>query len=451
MIHTLLSFVAALTVLIAVHEFGHFWVARRLGVKVIRFSIGFGRAIWRRQSGPAATEFVVSAVPLGGYVRMVDEREGPVAPEDLPRAFNRQPLASRAAIVLAGPLANFLLAIALYWVVFMVGEPGVKPILGEVTPGTLAAESGFASGDEILAVEDETTPTWGEAMGQLVEKVMDAEQVNVTVRTAAGETRQLGLRVPAEVARSPDQLYDRLGLTPWQPNLDPVVERIEPGSRAEAAGLQSGDRVISADEVPVATWQEWVRIVRARPETVIHLIVRRGSDEIPLQITPARVETAGGIVSGRIGASARIPAEVEEEMQVTYRLDLIPALVAATVKTADYSFLTLKMIGRMLIGKAALENLSGPLSIAQYAGASARLGLAQFLKFLAAISVSLGVLNLLPIPILDGGHLTLYAIEWVKGRPLSEQTVMLCQQVGLFILISLMSLAFYLDLERLLS
>ena len=450
MIHTLLSFVAALTILIAVHEFGHFWVARRLGVKVLRFSIGFGRAIWRRQSGPGATEFVVSAVPLGGYVRMVDEREGPVAAEDLPRAFNRQPLASRAAIVLAGPLANFLLAIALYWVVFMVGEPGVRPVLGEVTPGTLAAESGFVAGDEILAVSDEATPTWGEAMGQLVERVIDAEQVNVTVRTAAGETRQLSLNVPAAVARSPDQLYDRLGLTPWQPDLDPVVERIEPGSRAEAAGLRSGDRVLRADAAHVATWQEWVKIVRAHPEAVIHLVVRRGADEIALQITPARVETAGG-VSGRIGASARIPPEVEEEMQVTYRLDILPALVAATAKTADYSFLTLKMIGRMLIGKAALENLSGPLSIAQYAGASARLGMAQFLKFLAAISVSLGVLNLLPIPILDGGHLTLYAIEWIKGRPLSEQTVMLCQQVGLFILISLMSLAFYLDLERLLS
>jgi regulator of sigma E protease len=240
-------------------------------------------------------------------------------------------------------------------------------------------------------------------------------------------------------------------LVPWQPELEPVVDRVEPGSRAEQAGLLPGDRIISADGAPVKTWQDWVKIVRGHPEVAIRLVVDRGAaGQVPVTITPARVEASGG-PTGRIGASARIPPDIEQQMQVTYRLDFFPALLAATAKTADYSLLTLKMIGRMLVGKAALENLSGPLSIAQYAGASARLGLAQFLKFLAAISVSLGVLNLLPIPVLDGGHLTLYGIEWIMGRPLSEQTVMICQQVGMFILISLMSLAFYLDLERLLS
>jgi len=450
LIHTLLSFLAALTVLIAVHEFGHFWVAQRLGVKVLRFSLGFGRPIWRRQRGPDATEFVISAVPLGGYVRMVDEREGPVAAADLPRAFNRQPLATRAAIVVAGPVANFLLAILMYWAVFMIGEPGIRPVLGEVTAGTLAADAGFSAGDEIVAVGDQSTPTWGEAMGQIIENVMDTERVVVAVRTDAGESRQLELHIPPDLSQSPDKLYEHLGLVPWQPELEPVVDRVEPGSRAEQAGLLPGDRILSADRAPVKTWQDWVKIVRGHPEVAIHLVVDRAAGPVAVTITPARVEGAGG-ATGRIGASARIPPDIEQQMQVTYRLDFFPALAAATAKTADYSLLTLKMIGRMMVGKAALENLSGPLSIAQYAGASARLGLAQFLKFLAAISVSLGVLNLLPIPVLDGGHLTLYGIEWVKGRPLSEQTVMICQQVGLFILISLMSLAFYLDLERLLS
>ena len=451
MIHTLLSFLAALTVLIAVHEFGHYWVARRAGVKVIRFSIGFGRPLWRRQQRPEDTEFVISAIPLGGYVRMADEREAPVPPADLPRAFNRQSLRTRAAIVAAGPAANFVLAILLYWLVFMIGEPGIRPLLGDITAGTLAAEAGFRAGDEIVAVGDVPTPTWSEAMSQIIEQAMDVERLAVVVNTTAGETRQLDLLLPSELSQSPDKLYERLGLVPWQPELEPIVEHVEHDSRAEQAGLLPGDRIVSADEIAVGTWQAWVKIVRTHPETPIRLIVRRGDKELPVLIRPAGVTAPDGTTSGRIGAAARIPPEIERQMQVTYRLGFLPALTAAISKTAAYSGLTLRMIGRMLIGKAALENLSGPLSIAQYAGASARLGVAQFLKFLAAISVSLGVLNLLPIPVLDGGHLTLYGIEWIRGAPLSEQTVLVCQQIGLFILISLMSLAFYLDLERLLS
>lgn len=447
-LHTTLSFLTALTVLIAIHEYGHYWAARRLGVKVLRFSIGFGRAIWRRVGTESGTEFIVSAIPLGGYVRMVDEREGPVAEHDLAHAFNRQPLSSRLAIVAAGPVFNFLLAIALYWVVFVSGETGLRPILGEIPPQSLAADAGFRSGDEIMSVGDAAVPTWSEAMGQLMEHVLDSEQVSMTVRTSAGELVQRVLSVPPEVAEYPDKLQARLGFSPWQPKLEPVIDRVEPGSAADRSGIRPGDRILSVDGTVLENWQTWVLHVRAHPDVALHIVVRRSGYDVPLVITPTAEPGPSGTI-GRIGAAVRIPDQVQDQMKVTYRLGIVAGLAAAIGKTYDYSALTLKMIGRMLMGHAALENLSGPLSIAQYAGVSARLGLAQFLKFLAAISVSLGVLNLLPIPVLDGGHLALYGLEAVMGRPLPERALLIFQQIGLFILISLMGLAFYLDLGRL--
>lgn len=450
MLSTALAFLAALTILIAIHEYGHYWVATRLGVKVLRFSIGFGRPIWRQQSRVSGTEFVVSAIPLGGYVRMVDEREGPVAREDLPYAFNRQSLPTRVAIVAAGPLFNLLLAVLLYWVVFVSGETGLRPVLGEVPPDSLAAAAGFRSGDEITAIGDQNVPTWGEAVSQLMEHVLDAEQIPITVRTGAGEVTVRLLSVPPELADNPDKLQGRLGFSPWQPELEPVIERVEAGSAAERAGLLPGDRIIRVDDEVVSSWQAWVRYVRAHPEVVLDLVVQRSGVEVPLKIIPASERGPSGVI-GRIGAAVWIPEGVQDDMKVTYRLGVFSAFSAAVARTYDYSALTLKMIGRMIVGRAALENLSGPLSIAQYAGVSARLGLGQFLKFLAAISVSLGVLNLLPIPVLDGGHLALYAVEAVIGRPLSEKALVVVQQIGLFILISLMGLAFYLDLDRLLN
>jgi regulator of sigma E protease len=381
---------------------------------------------------------------------MVDEREGPVAAVDLPHAFNRQPLRSRFAIVAAGPVFNFLLAFLLYWLVFMIGETGVRPLLGEIPEQTLAADAGFLPGEEIISVGEEATPTWSEAYGRLLEQSMDARDIPITVRTTDGDFVRRVLVIPPELAGEPEKLHDRLGFVPWQPDLDAVVDRIEPGSAAERSGLLPGDRLIEADGARILTWQQWVDYVRKHPDVAIRLIVSRGPGDVHLLITPSAITTPSGVI-GRIGATVVVPPEKEDEMRVTYRLGFFPAMSAAWQRTYDYSALTLKMIGRMVIGKAALENLSGPLSIAQYAGASARMGMVQFMKFLAAVSVSLGVLNLLPIPVLDGGHLSLYAIEAMKGGPLSDKTVMICQQIGLFILISLMSLAFYLDIERLLS
>ncbi|MDD2769686.1 MAG: RIP metalloprotease RseP [Methylococcus sp.] len=450
LIHTVFYFLVALALLIAVHEFGHFWVARKLGVKVLRFSLGFGPALlsWRKK--PDSTEFTLAAIPLGGYVRMVDEREGPVDPADLPHAFNRQRLPIRFAVVAAGPIFNFLLAILLYWLVFMVGETGMRPVLGPVETGTFAAEAGFEAEDEILAVDGSLTPTWSLAIGRIFERIMDKEAVGVEVKTGDGGRAVRVLRIPSQLLNSPEILNNRLGLQPWEPELPPVVDRTEPGSPAEKAGLQSGDLLLSADGAALRSWRQWVDIVRAHPGQSVALVIERDGVHQPVDIRPDAVDSPEGRV-GRIGAAARIPDSVRDAMQVEYRLGLLPALGAAVERTGDYAWLSLKMIGRMLIGKATVENLSGPISIAQYAGQSAALGAMHFIKFLALISVSLGVLNLLPVPVLDGGHLAFYAIEAVKGSPLSDKAQIRAQQVGLFILMALMGLAFLLDIQRLFS
>jgi regulator of sigma E protease len=448
LLHTLFFFLIALIVLIAVHEFGHYWVARHLGVRVLRFSLGFGTVIWRHQKTPMDTEFTLSALPLGGYVRMVDEREAPVAEADLPYAFNRKPLSVRSAVVLAGPLFNFLLAILIYWVTLMWGETGTRPVVGEVVQGTIAAFAGFQEDDEILEVDDTPTPTWVLAVGGILERLLDEEPIPVKVKTASGEVRDLSVVKPQDVGNQPEAVYQRLGLKPKEPSLEPVIERIVAGSAAEQAGLKAGDRILKADDQIIKTWKAWVDYVRVRPGQVIDAVIERNDVAVDLQLTPAAVDSAEGTI-GQIGAAVKVPEDLKKSMEVDYRLGPWSALVAAIKRTGTYSFATLKMAGRMLIGKAAVENLSGPISIAQYAGQSASLGMIQFLKFLALVSISLGVLNLLPIPVLDGGHLLFYAAEAIMGRPLHEKTQIRFQQMGMAILLLLMVLGFYLDIGRL--
>lgn len=450
--HTLFFFIIALIILIAVHEYGHYWAARKLGVKVLRFSLGFGKIIWRRQKSPDDTEFTISALPLGGYLKMVDEREGEVEPADLPYAFNRQPVGSRSLIVLAGPAFNFLLAILVFWLAFMWGETGIRPILGEVRPGTLAEQAGFREGDEILAVGTEKTPTWSLAIGVIMETALDEKPVLVTVATRDGGERELTLALTAEMTAQPKELYKRLGLRPWDPPLEPVIDRVEPGSAAEQGGLLAGDRIISGDGQPVASWKDWVDYVRNHPGQPVKTVIERDGVRLHLVLTPMGEESPMGEGRiGRIGAAVRVPESVAAEMKVEYRLGVLPALGAALTRTSDYSLTTLRMIGRMLIGKAGVENLSGPIGIAQYAGQSASLGFGQFMKFLALVSISLGILNLLPIPVLDGGHLLFYLVEAIKGSPLSEQTQINFQQIGILLLLCLMALGFYLDIGRLFS
>jgi len=450
LLHTIVYFVLALGLLVAFHEFGHFWVARRCGVKVLRFSIGFGKPLWRHRKSPESTEFVVAAIPLGGYVKMVDEREGEVSPEDLPHAFNRQSLPVRTAIVLAGPAFNLLLAVLIYWFVFWIGDTGVRPVLGPVDPGSFSEQAGFEKGDEILAVSGQETPTWSLTMSRLFALIMDDAPIRIEVQSADGVKHTRELVIPEATAMEPELLRSRLGFHPWEPLLLPRIDAVEENGPAAKAGLRKGDLIVSADGIPIRDWRQWVDYVRERPNQDISVTVDRDGVQVVLSLRPIAVHSAKGEI-GRIGTSVAIPPGVLKEMRVEYRLGFFSAFTAAVKKTADFSLLTLKMIGRMIIGKVSVENLSGPISIAQYAGQSASLGLIQFMKFLAIISISLGVLNLLPVPVLDGGHLLFYLIEAIKGSPLSEQAQAIGQQIGIVILISLMGLAFFLDIERLLS
>ena len=449
-IHTLLYFVVALGILITFHEFGHFWVARRLGVRVLKFSVGFGKPLWRYQKDPDSTEFVVAGIPLGGYVKMLDEREGEVANKDLPYAFNRQTLWVRTAVVSAGPLFNLLLAILIYWFVFCYGEMGIRSVLGPVDKGTFAQQAGFEAGDEILKVDGQLTPTWNLAMGTLITKVIENEEVTIEVQASNGVRQTRILKIPSKVAMEPELLRKQLGFTPWTPQLPPVIEMVEEQSPADLAGLKSGDLVVSADTHAMKTWQDWVEYIRARPEVKINLLIEREGLEKELILKPTAIESSG-VEVGRIGASVRIRPDILESMRVEYKLGFVEGFEAAAKRTADFSILTLKMMGRMLTGRASIENLSGPISIAKYAGQSASLGLVQFLKFLAIVSISLGVLNLLPIPVLDGGHLMYFLVEAIKGSPVSDTVQLIGQQVGIVLLLSLMSLAVFLDIERLLS
>lgn len=449
-LHTIFFFIVAIALLVAFHEFGHFWVARKVGVKVLRFSIGFGKVICSRQQQPSATEYVLSAIPLGGYVKMVDEREGTVSPKDLPYAFNRQPLWARSAIVIAGPLFNLMLAILLYWSVFVIGEEGIRPILGKVPNQTLAASAGFAEGDEVIAVIDRTTPTWTEAITQVMEAVMGGEQtIPVTVKTADQQQTIRTLNIPSELTQKPDELFKALGLTPWSPVLKPIIGSVLPESAAIAAGLQAQDLIISADGNAINDWMQWVDYVKQRPGKTIAIIVERTGVQVKLNITPKAETVDNQKTVGKIGAGVFVPEEVAANMRITYTLPFFEALPAACKRTWEYAKATLKVMGQMLMGKASVENLSGPISIAQYAGQSANMGLVQFLKFLAIVSVSLGVMNLLPVPMLDGGHLLFYLIEAIKGSPVSEKVQLLFQQLGTALLMSLMVLAMFLDVQRL--
>ncbi|MEY3807129.1 MAG: metalloprotease RseP [Pseudomonadota bacterium] len=448
-LHTLFYFLVAISILVSIHEFGHFWVARKVGVKVLRFSIGFGKVLYAYQKTPDATEYVLSAIPLGGYVKMVDEREGKVLQADLPFAFNRQPLWARTAIVAAGPVFNLILAVALFWSVLVIGETGIKPILGTIEHGTLAAAAGFVEGDQIISVNDKLTPTWTEAMTVVVSSALEGEQnIKVQVKTSDDQQNIRLLKLSDQDSQNPDVLYQRLGFKPWSPTLQAIVGKVLPGSPALASGLQQGDLIVSADQVVINDWMQWVGIVKNHAEVEIKLVIEREGVRLPVVITPQKV-VVGQLTEGKVGASVYIPEDLMKSVTVDYVLSPWAAVPVAFETTYYYSITSLKMIGKMLIGKASVDNLSGPISIAQYAGQSATMGLVPFMKFMALVSVSLGVLNLLPIPVLDGGHLLFFAIEGLKGSPVSERIQLFFQQIGIALLVSLMALAMFMDVDRL--
>ncbi len=447
---SLFFFIVALGILITVHEFGHYWVARKCGVKVLRFSIGFGQPLWSRVRGEDKTEYVLAAIPLGGYVKMLDEREGEVAPEEVHRAFNRQSLAKRVAIVLAGPVANFILAICAYWLIFVIGVTGMKPIIGPVADDSIAAAAGLQSGDVIVAVGDKTTPTWETTIMAMLDQSLDGGEVVLRVQQGGSSVAMdKHLVFPGGV---PDDLnrggfLDFVGVRPSRPAIEPYIGRLAPGGPAETAGIEVGDLVVAADGQAIDDWEEWVNYVRARPEQPIKLEVERDGARLLLSMTPERTE-ANGEVFGRIGAGVKMK-DMPEDLKAVVQYGPLDSLVNATVKTWEMSFLTLRMMGKMVTGDISLSNLSGPISIARYAGYSASIGFVSFLTFLAVVSISLGVLNLLPIPMLDGGHLMYYFVEWIKGSPVSEQVQLMGQKIGIAMLLSLMVLAFYNDIIRL--
>jgi len=446
-----IAFVLALGVLITVHEFGHFWVARRLGVKVLRFSVGFGRPLWRRVGRVDGTEYVVAALPLGGYVRMLDEREGEVAPHEAHRAFNRQSLRTRSAIVAAGPLFNFAFAILAYWLVFVSGDVGTRPLIGSVTAGSPAAAAGFRPGDLVQRVNGEATPTWETVVYALLAAGVGEVPARIEVQApdGAAELRVLATGSLLELSEQRDALGS-LGLAPERPVLEAVIGEVIPGEAADRAGLRVGDRLIAVDGEPIRDWAAWVDFVQGRPGKTLRLDLERDGLAMATEIVPAAVERGGTLV-GRIGAAVRLDPNLMDRYRAEVRYGPVEALGVAVHKTWELSALTLRVVWKMLIGEASVNNLSGPISIAQSAGQSASIGFVQFLKFLALVSVSLGVLNLLPVPVLDGGHLAYFAVEAIKGGPLSEATQALGQRIGLALLIGLMALVLYLDLVRLLA
>ena len=447
---TIVAFVAAISVLVAVHEFGHFWVARKLGFKVLRFSIGFGRPLWVYK-GRDDVEFMISAIPLGGYVKMLDEREGPVAPADLHRAYNRKPVASRLAVLSAGPAFNFLFAVLIYWLLFVIGISGLKPMVGDIAVDSPAATAGMERGDIITSIGDQEIKSWAQVPLSLIEVLLDSGDLPISVIGADGYQRSLTIDVRGRENElsDPSLLFSGLGFNRWFPLIPPLLDEITPGGAADQAGLKTGDLVISADAVRIDDWRSWVEFIRARPGADISMQIERDGRRLTMPMTIARVETEQGVI-GRIGASVRVPpGDLYADLRMVERYSVFSALGHGMVRTWDTSILTLRLVGRMISGQISAKNISGPISIAVYAGAAATLGLEEFLGLLAILSISLGIVNLLPIPLLDGGQMVYVAAEGIRGKPLSEKVQLLGQQLGIAMLIMIMGLAFYNDFNRL--
>jgi regulator of sigma E protease len=448
---TLGAFAVALGILIVVHEFGHYLIARLVGIKVLRFSVGFGKPLVSHRFGADGTEWSLAAFPLGGYVKMLDEREGPVAAEEAHRAFNRQSVGRRSLVVLAGPTANFLLAILLYVVLFSTGVNELRPILGAPLAGTAAARAGIEDGELVRSISGHAVTTLTDLRWELMRSILDRQPAELEMVSLRGE---ISFRKLDTSEIDTDQLETdfarKLGLALFTPPLKPLIGQVKPGSAADAAGIHAGDEVVAVDARPIHLWSELVQTIRGASGKPVALTIRRGESSLVVEVIPQSEEEAGKKI-GRIGVGPRDDPEVRKQLTVFLRLGPIDSVTRALRQTWDTSIFSLRMIGRMLTGQLSWKNISGPVTIADYAGQSAQLGLDHYVKFLALISISLGVLNLLPIPVLDGGHLLYYFAEFIKGGPLSERVMEVGQQIGLGLLILLMVFAFYNDINRLVS
>lgn len=462
---TLLSFLVAISILVVIHEFGHFWVARRCGVKVLRFSVGFGKPLWS-YTDKLGTEFSIAPIPLGGYVKMLDQREGEVKPEELDRAFNNKNVWQRIAIASAGPIANFIFAIFAYWAIYIMGTSGLAPVIGSVENPSPAYEQGLLEGDRIVAVGDTEVGSFQEVSWQLISYIGETTSISLTVENKNQIQRQISIPITNWLTdqTAPDPMKG-LGISPRTLPIDAIVGQVIEGGAAQKSGLKSGDKVtsivVAGNEITINDWREWVNLVRQYPGETMELFIERplsgieaGSgdvDVLVLQLTPELKTTDAGEKIGYVGAGidpAAIP-EVPIDWIAKTQLGPIDSFVQATVKTNQLIVFTLESLWKMISGDLSVKNLSGPITIAKVAGSSVSNGFVAFIGFLALLSVSLGVLNLLPIPMLDGGHILFYVIEALRGKPLPERIQLMALQFGMALLLSLMVIAFYNDISRL--
>lgn len=440
----LLAFVVAISILVAVHEYGHYIVGRWLGMKVLRFSIGFGKPVWTKIGGPDRTEYCISAIPLGGYVRFLDGREGPIPEEDEGRAFNQRPIPSRIAVLLAGPFFNFLFAIIAYWALFIYGVPTIQPAVGDVEPGSYAAEAGLAYGDRIIAVGDKATEGWEATLLAMLDHMIADGRVPLTLESKSGSSRSATIIVGDDRKRltEPGLIFDGLGFKPWQPPAE-IGELVENGA-AEGAGLRVGDRITAIDDDPVNSYGDLINAVSNRGNAMVTVEFERDGRSRSVELVIG-VQEIDGQQRGLLGV--RAPSNIGDYYYLR-KYGPVDSMTEAISRTWSSTLFTVRMLGRMVTGDVSIKNISGPINIAQFAGESAQRGLSYFLGFLAIVSISLGVLNLLPVPILDGGQIVYQTIEGLKGSPLSERSQIIGQQFGIFALLLLMSFAFYNDLAR---
>ncbi|AWH89499.1 sigma E protease regulator RseP [Limnobaculum parvum] len=444
---TVAAFIVALGILVTVHEFGHFWVARRCGVKVIRFSIGLGKAIWRR-TDKQGTEYVIAMIPLGGYVKMLDERAEEVEPQYRAQAFNNKTVCQRASIIAAGPIANFLFAVFAYWLVFIIGVPSLRPVIGEVEPQSIAAQANISAGMELKAINGIETPDWDSVRLALVGQIGES-QMELTVApfgTSLDQTKTVNLTGWKFDPEKQDPIRS-LGFVPKLPQIEPVLDVVQSGSASEKAGLQPGDRLVKINGKDFGQWAEFVKLVSQSPNVPIELVVERNGASHSLVLTPEAKVSEDGTSKGFAGISPKV-IPLPDEYKITRQYSVFTAIYQASDKTWQLTKLTVKMLGKLITGDVQLKNLSGPISIAQGAGVSAGYGLVYYLMFLALISVNLGIINLFPLPVLDGGHLVFLAIEKITGKPVSERVQDYSYRVGAILLVLLMGLALFNDFSR---
>nr|WP_282553375.1 sigma E protease regulator RseP [Providencia sneebia] len=444
---SLAAFIIAIGVLITVHEFGHFWVARRCGVYVERFSIGFGKTLWRKVD-KQGTEYVIAAIPLGGYVKMLDERVGDVSPERRHLAFNNKTIGQRAAIISAGPIANFLLAIVVYWIVFMMGIPSVRPIIEDVKVDSVAATANILPGMELKSIDGIETPDWSAIRFALVGKIGDRQLTAEVLPQGFSEpvTKTIDLTHWQFDPEKEDPVLS-MGIMPVSAKIDPVILNVSQGLAGEKSGLQPGDRIVSVNGQALDVWTPLTRIIRNSPNQLLKLGVERNGQLISLELTPDSQNGKGGEKIGFAGIELSV-IPLADEYRMVQEYGPLESLVQASDKTWQLMKLTVNMMGKLVVGDVKLNNLSGPISIAKGAGVSAESGLVYYLMFIALISVNLGIINLFPLPVLDGGHLLFLLIEKIKGSPVSERVQDFSYRIGAMALILLMGLALFNDFSR---